>query len=66
MVARWVWAISSDKDPAPFRSGWLSPYQRRYCFNESAYRQLNETGLHLNNMYVLDFAGGGAVHLLGQ
>ncbi|XP_062514921.1 putative ammonium transporter sll1017 isoform X2 [Corticium candelabrum] len=65
MVARWVWAISSDKDPAPFRSGWLSPYQRRYCFNESAYRQLNETGLHLNNMYVLDFAGGGAVHLLG-
>lgn len=66
MVARWIWAISDSANPAPFATGWLSPYQSRYCLNQTQFEHLNETADSIKNMYVLDFAGGGAVHLLGQ
>jgi Amt family ammonium transporter len=66
MVARWVWSTNSSKHPAPFGPGWLSPYQRRYCLNKTEFMHLNASNIsNISNMYVLDFAGGGAVHLLG-
>ena len=61
LVARLIW---SDVNNAPF-----SPY--KFC-NET---MSNETKLDLcgngasfipDRIYILDFAGGGAVHLVGQ
>ena len=58
VIARIIW---TDKDTS------LSPY--RFC-NESHPLNLNCTVLDDldfgNRMYILDFAGGGAVHLLGM
>ena len=52
MIARLIW---SDVESAPY-----SPY--RFC-NQKIPELCNET--FSERMYILDFAGGGAVHLVG-
>eukprot|EP00118_Oscarella_pearsei_P009548 m.55435 g.55435 ORF g.55435 m.55435 type:complete len:259 (+) comp34472_c0_seq3:186-962(+) len=68
MVARWIWGgrdtSSNSSAPTGFLGpGFLSPYQRLYCRDSS--RNASHLYKTEKNMYVVDFAGGGAVHLLG-
>ncbi|XP_065829790.1 putative ammonium transporter sll1017 [Oscarella lobularis] len=65
MVARWVWGGSANATTF-LGPAFLSPYRKLFCRNNS-YDGINITHLYEteNNMYAVDFAGGGAVHLLG-
>eukprot|EP00118_Oscarella_pearsei_P011729 m.80669 g.80669 ORF g.80669 m.80669 type:complete len:285 (+) comp36205_c0_seq3:323-1177(+) len=73
MVARWVWGDGSlsDASDSPKNSlsflgaGFMSPFHKRYCRESYAGKNYTDIYIKEDNFYVLDFAGGGAVHLLG-
>ena len=53
VVARFIWGAGP--------SAFLSPF--RFCLPDGT--QINNSSSYFEKIYVLDFAGGGAVHLVG-